>query len=102
MNHLAKQLYNVAPDDVTLTFADGTSVDLSMRQAEFFQDELEAEGEYDDGTTYRIVDDDETLLVARETTDGWDVVGNAETVARTDGNASDADLSDADASDSDG
>jgi len=44
MNHLAKQLYNVAPDDVTLTFADGTSVDLSMRQAESFQDELEAEG----------------------------------------------------------
>jgi hypothetical protein len=84
MNTLAKRLYNVAPDDVTLTFSDDSTVSLAMRQAEFFQDELEAEGEDPDGTTYRIVDgdDDDTLLVARETTDGWQVVGEAVDVER--------------------
>jgi hypothetical protein len=84
MNTLAKRLYNVAPDPVTLTFADDTTLDLAMGHAEFFQDELEAEGEADDGTTYRIVDgdDDDTLLVARETTDGWQVVGEAIDVQR--------------------
>ncbi|WP_323676537.1 hypothetical protein [Halorubellus sp. PRR65] len=84
MNTLAKRLYNVAPDPVTLTFADDTTVDLAMHHAEFFQEELEAEGEADDGTTYRIVDgdDDDALLVARETTDGWQVVGEATDVQR--------------------
>ena len=78
MNRLAKRLYNIAPDPVTLTFADGSTVDLSMHSAEFFQDDLEAEGETDDGTTYRIVDGDDegTLLAARETEDGWAVVGD--------------------------
>lgn len=78
MNRLAKRLYNIAPDPVTLTFADGSEVSLSMRSAEFFQDDLEAEGEADDGTTYRIVNggDEETLLAARETDDGWAVVGD--------------------------
>ena len=45
MNRLAKRLYNIAPDPVTLTFADGSTVVLSMHSAEFFQDDLEAEGE---------------------------------------------------------
>jgi hypothetical protein len=78
MNRLAKRLYNIAPDPVTLTLADGSSVHLSMHSAEFFQDDLEAEGETDDGTTYRIVDgdDDETLLAAQEDDDGWTVVGD--------------------------
>ena len=80
MNRLAKRLYNIAPDPVTLTFADGSTVVLSMHSAEFFQDDLEAEGERDDGTTYRIVngDDDGTLLAARESedADGWAVVGD--------------------------
>ena len=84
MNTLAKRLYNVAPDSVTLTFADDTTLDLAMHHAEFFQDELEAEGESDDGTTYRIVDgdDDDTLLVASETSDGWQIVGEAVDVER--------------------
>ncbi|NHN40695.1 hypothetical protein G9C85_03465 [Halorubellus sp. JP-L1] len=84
MNTLAKRLYNVAPEPVTLTFADDTTLDLAMHHAEFFQDELEAEGETDDGTTHRIVDgdDDETLLVARETADGWTVVGDVTAVDR--------------------
>ncbi|MFC4408556.1 hypothetical protein [Haloarchaeobius iranensis] len=79
MNRLAKRLYNIAPEPVRLTFADGSTVELSMRSAEFFQDDLEAEGETDDGTAYRIVngDDEETLLVAREGDDGWTVVGDA-------------------------
>ena len=84
MNTLAKRLYNVAPDPVTLAFADDTTLTLDMGHAEFFQEELEAEGETDDGTTYRIVDgdDDDTLLVARDTDDGWQVVGEAVDVTR--------------------
>jgi hypothetical protein len=85
MNTLAKRLYNVAPDDIKLTFSDDSTVSLAMRQAEFFQDELEAEGQHADGTTYRIVDgddDDDALLVARETDDGWQVVGEAVDVER--------------------
>jgi len=84
MNTLAKRLYNVAPDDVTLTFSDDSTVSLAIKQAEFFQDELEAEGQHADGTTYRIVDgdDDDTLLVARETPDGWQVVGESVDVER--------------------
>jgi len=85
MNTLAKRLYNVAPNDVTLTFGDDHTLTLAMRHAEFFQEELEAEGESADGTTYRIVDgdDDDTLLVARETDDGWTIVGEAVDVERT-------------------
>jgi hypothetical protein len=83
MNALAKRLYNIAPNPVTLEFADGSTLALAMHSAEFFQDELEAEGEAEDGTTYRIVDgDDDTLLVARETDDGWSVVGDVTAVAR--------------------
>jgi len=83
MNTLAKRLYSVAPDPVTLTFDDDSTLDLAMHHAEFFQDELEAEGESDDGTTHRIVDgDDDALLVARETGDGWTVVGEVTGVER--------------------
>jgi hypothetical protein len=84
VNTLAKRLYNVAPDDVALTFADERTLTLAMHSAEFFQDELEAEGESDDGTTHRIVDgdDDETLLVARETEAGWTVAGEVVDVER--------------------
>lgn len=82
MNTLAKRIHNVAPADVRLTLVDGESLTLEMRSAEFFQESFQAEG-VADGTTYRMVTDgaDDPLLVARDTEDGWEVLGEVEAVA---------------------
>lgn len=77
MNPLAKRVYNIAPRDVRLTFADDTDVALEMRSAEFFQDAFQGEGVAADGTTYRLVADgtDDPLVAGRETDDGWETAG---------------------------
>ena len=82
MNTLAKRIYNVAPEDVRLTLVDGASLTLEIRSAEFFQESFQAEG-VADGTTYRLVTDgeDDPLLVARDTEDGWEVLGEVADVA---------------------
>jgi hypothetical protein len=82
MNTLAKRIHNIAPEAVRLTLADGASLALTMRSAEFFQESFQAEG-VADGTTYRLVTDgaDDPLLVARETDGGWEVLGEVEDVA---------------------
>ncbi|MFD1515190.1 hypothetical protein [Halomarina rubra] len=81
MNTLAKRIHNIAPKDIRLTLVDGESLVLSMRSAEFFQESFQAEGTTE-GTTYRMVTDgeDDPLLVARETPDGWAVLGEVEAV----------------------
>lgn len=82
MHTLAKRVYNVSPDPVRLSFEDGETVTVQMRSAEFFQESFQAEGSVD-GTTYRLVTDgeDDPLLCARETDDGWAVVGEVVEVA---------------------
>ena len=82
MNTLAKQVYNIAPKDVRLTLTDGESLALEMHSAEFFQESFQGEG-VADGTTYRLVTDgeDDPLLVARETADGWEILGEVERVS---------------------
>lgn len=81
MNTLAKRIHNITPKDVRLTLADGASVTLEMRSAEFFQESFQAEGT-DEDTTYRMVTDgeDDPLVVARETESGWEVLGEVESV----------------------
>lgn len=82
MNTLAKRVHNIAPDPVALTI-DGETLELVPRSAEFFREEFRAEG-VADGTAYRMVSDgaDDPLVVARETADGWAVVGAVSAVDR--------------------
>lgn len=82
MNTLAKRVHNIAPDPVALT-VDGETIELHPRSAEFFQEEFRAEG-VADGTAYRMVSDgtDDPLVLARETADGWAVVGAVSAVER--------------------
>ena len=84
MHTLAKRIHNVTPRDVRLTFADGSTVTLSMRSAEFFQEAFRAEGVDEAGTTYRLVTDgaDDPLVAGRETGDGWATVGDVAAVER--------------------
>ena len=73
MHALAKRVHNITPRDVLLTFEDDSTVTLSMRSAEFFQEAFQAEGTAPDGTTYRLVTDgeDDPLVAGEETDDGW-------------------------------
>lgn len=82
MHTLAKRVHNLAPRDVRLTFADGSTVTLSMRSAEFFRASFQAEGVDGSGTTYRLVTDgaDDPLVAGREATDGWETVGEVAAV----------------------
>jgi len=84
VNTLAKRIHNITPRPMELTFADGTTVRVRMRSAEFFQEAFQAEGETDDGTVYRFVSDgtDDPLVGARETADGWQPVGEVDAVDR--------------------
>ena len=89
MNTEAKRIHNIAPDPVRLTFADGTTVELRVRMAEFFQESFQGEGVDDEGRTYRLVSDgtDDPLAAGRETGEGWETVGEVVAVERvgTDG-----------------
>ncbi|WP_254535017.1 hypothetical protein [Halomarina litorea] len=81
MNRLAKRVHNLTPDPVRLTLAGGETLDLDVSSTEFFQESFQ--GEASDGeTTYRMVSDgdDDPLLVARQTPDGWEVLGEVESV----------------------
>ncbi len=83
MHRLAKRVHNISPDPVRLTVEGGESLDVEVTSTEFFQESFQ--GEATDGeTTYRMVSDgdDDPLLVARETPDGWEVLGEVEAVER--------------------
>jgi hypothetical protein len=89
LNAVAKRMYNVAPDRLSLSFDDGTTGVFELSSAEFFQQEFRAEGhEVDGGTaTYRFTtsDDGEAVLAGRETTDGnWELVGTVVAAERAD------------------
>ena len=84
MHTLAKRVHNVTQRDVHLTFADGSTVTLSMRSAEFFREAFQAEDVDGSGTTYRLVTDgaDDPPVAGRETDDGWATVGEVAAVER--------------------
>jgi hypothetical protein len=87
MNTLAKQVHTITPDPVRLVFADGSSVSLQMRSAEFFQEAFQAEGFDNQGVVYRLVTDGEgdPLVAGRERESGeWESVGKIAEVARAD------------------
>lgn len=84
MHTLAKRIHNITPRPMELTFEGGETVEIRMRSAEFFQEAFQAEGESDDGTVFRFVSDgdDDPLVGARETDDGWHAVGEVVSVSR--------------------
>lgn len=86
MHTLAKRVHNITPRDVLLTFEDDSTVTLSMRSAEFFQEAFQAEGTASDGTTYRLVTDgeDDPLVAGKETDDGWVSAGTVVAVESVD------------------
>ena len=81
MNTLAKRLYNLSPRPVRLTLYSGERLALEPTSAEFFGESFQAEG-VSDGVTHRLVTDgeDDPLLIARETEDGWSVLGEVTAV----------------------
>ena len=74
MNTLAKRLYNLSPQPVRLTLDGDETIDFEPESAEFFGESFQAEG-VSEGDTHRLVTDgeDDPLLVARESADGWEV-----------------------------
>ena len=74
MNTLAKRIYNIAPESIEATFADGSKELFEMRSAEFFQEEFQGvAARADDDREYRIITtgpDNERVLVGREREDG--------------------------------
>jgi len=88
LNEVAKRIYNVAPDPVTLTLDDGTVLVVEMRSAEFFQESLQAEATAADGSgvEYRITTDGDAVVVGRKGPDegGWSLVGEAVAAAAAD------------------
>jgi hypothetical protein len=84
VNTEAKRIHNIAPRPVRLSFRDGTTVDLKVRMAEFFQEAFQGEGVDAEGRTYRLVSDgaDDPLVAGRETGEGWETVGEVVAVER--------------------
>lgn len=78
MNTLAKRIHNITPDPIRVTFSDDTTVVLRMNSVEFFQESFQGEGISDEDERYRIItegENDDTLLMGKQTDDGWSVVG---------------------------
>ena len=84
MNTEAKRIHNIAPNPVRLAFRDGTTVELEVRMAEFFQEAFQGEGVDSEGRTYRLVSDgtDDPLVAGREAEEGWETVGEVVSVER--------------------
>jgi hypothetical protein len=84
VNTEAKRIHNIAPRPVRLSFADGRTVELEVRMAEFFQESFQGEGVDAEGRTYRLVSDgtDDPLVAGREVDDGWERVGEVVAVER--------------------
>lgn len=74
MNTLAKRIYNIAPESIRATFADGSTEAFEMQSVEFFQEEFQGVAtRADDDREYRIVtagSDNERVIVGREREDG--------------------------------
>jgi hypothetical protein len=86
VNTEAKRIHNIAPEPVGLSFDDGTTVELEVRKAEFFQEAFQGEGVDPEGRIYRLVSDgtDDPLVAGREAGDGWETVGEVVAVERVD------------------
>jgi hypothetical protein len=84
VNTEAKRIHNIAPEPVRLAFAGGTTVEIEVRMAEFFQEAFQGEGVDAEGRTYRLVSDgtDDPLVAGRETDEGWEAIGEVVAVER--------------------
>lgn len=84
MHAHAKRIYNIAPENVVLTFTGGESYEFEVSSAEFFQDDFQAEATRvdDPGATYRIAGDERSVIVGRQAPDaeGWAAFGEVEDV----------------------
>lgn len=79
MHAHAKRIYNLAPENVVLTFADGESHEFAVTSAEFFQEDFQGEATRPDdpGAAYRLVGDEDGVVVGRQgpEDDGWETFG---------------------------
>ncbi|WP_410766788.1 transcriptional regulator [Haloferax sp. DFSO60] len=87
LNRTAKRMYNIHPKSMHLVIGEGIDGTFTLRSAEFFQTEFQAEGtRADDDATYRFTttEDNEAVIVGRQKTgeSGWKMVGEVERVER--------------------
>lgn len=86
MHPHAKRIYNIAPENVVLTFSDGESYEFEVTSAEFFRDDFQGEATRTDdpGAVYRIAGDEDGVLVGRQGPDeeGWSTFGEVTAVER--------------------
>jgi len=86
MHEHAKRIYNIAPENVVLSFADGEQHEFVVSSAEFFQDDFQGEATRPDdaGATYRFVGDSAGVVVGRQGPDeeGWSTFGEVTDVER--------------------
>lgn len=79
MHEHAKRIYNIAPENVVLTFEDGEQHEFAVSSAEFFQDDFQGEATRPDdaGAAYRFVGDSEGVVVGRQGSDeeSWSTFG---------------------------
>lgn len=79
MHAHAKRIYNIAPENVVLTFTDGETHEFEISSAEFFQDDFQAEAARpeDPGAVYRIAGDEDGVVVGRQGPEesGWSAFG---------------------------
>ena len=84
MHAHAKRIYNIAPENVVLTFTDGESYEFEVSSAEFFQDDFQAEATRvdDPEASYRIAGDLQSVVVGRQGPDeeGWSAFGEVDAV----------------------
>jgi hypothetical protein len=85
---VAKRVYNVSPDPVRLTLADGSTAVYRMGSVEFFGREFRGEGTRlgEAGTAYRLVSgtDPDSLFLGRRAADedGWTLLGEVVSAER--------------------
>ncbi|KAB1198457.1 MULTISPECIES: transcriptional regulator [Haloferax] len=89
LNRVAKRMYNIHPKAMRLVVGDDIEDTFSLKSAEFFQTEFQAEGtRTGDDALYRFAttDDNESVIVGRRAPgeDGWSMVGEVTAVERID------------------
>ncbi|WP_416840696.1 transcriptional regulator [Haloferax sp. DFSO52] len=89
LNRVAKRMYNIHPKAMSLVVGDELEGTFTLKSAEFFQTEFQAEGtRTGDDALYRFAttDDNEAVIVGRQAAgdDGWSMVGEVTSVERID------------------
>ncbi|POG55829.1 hypothetical protein [Haloferax marisrubri] len=89
LNRVAKRMYNIHPNAMHLVVGEEIAGTFTLESAEFFQTDFQAEGRRDgDEAVYRFAttEDNDAVVVGRQRPgeEGWTMVGEVDSVERTD------------------